>query len=306
MRVILEVLSGPDTGRFVAVPHGTEVVVGRRPPAHFVIDGDPTLSRAHFALACDPPRCLVRDLGSTVGTLLNGEPVDRAEVRSGDVIEAGQTSLIVRIDARASSPRPSTTPLAPIPDRARWEGPPTEEVASIDAESPADPALVRLRSQQDPLFAILDAARDPLVLVRLMGSGERYQSLYEGPKGERLAAAAPYLVALPRGSPFLEVLVRDGWGNSWGVYLTCLEPFEAIRKHLRRFLTVRTEAGKELLFRYYDPRVLRMFLPTCTVAELAEFFGPIRCYLIEEERGLGPRRFAPDGHAQAARTIAAR
>ena len=40
---------------------------------------------------------------------------------------------------------------------------------------------------------------------------------------------------------------------------------------------------KEVYFRFYDPRVLRTFLPTCTPEETTEFFGPVRSYLVEAE-----------------------
>ncbi len=45
------------------------------------------------------------------------------------------------------------------------------------------------------------------------------------------------------------------------------------------------EGGGTLLFRYYDPRVLRIFLPTCTPAELREFFGPLSRLYAEAEGG---------------------
>jgi hypothetical protein len=57
-------------------------------------------------------------------------------------------------------------------------------------------------------------------------------------------------------------------------------------KHLRKFLIVQSEEGKEMYFRYYDPRVLRVFLPTCEPAQLKEFFGPIEAFLAENEQGL--------------------
>ena len=38
-----------------------------------------------------------------------------------------------------------------------------------------------------------------------------------------------------------------------------------------------------MLFRYYDPRVLRAFLPTCTRDELRTVFGGIECFWIEGE-----------------------
>ena len=38
-----------------------------------------------------------------------------------------------------------------------------------------------------------------------------------------------------------------------------------------------------LYFRYYDPRVLRAWLPTCDPAQLAEFFGPVEFFIAEDE-----------------------
>lgn len=37
-----------------------------------------------------------------------------------------------------------------------------------------------------------------------------------------------------------------------------------------------------MLFRYYDPRVLRVFLPTCNKEELTNFFGPIQAFVLED------------------------
>jgi hypothetical protein len=50
---------------------------------------------------------------------------------------------------------------------------------------------------------------------------------------------------------------------------------------------VRTDAGQRLLFRFYDPRVLGPFLPTCDAAQLREMFGPVTAYMTE----------SPDGNA---------
>src|SRR5208337_1236090 len=151
-----------------------------------------------------------------------------------------------------------------------------------------DRVLEILRSQKEPLFAILDAARDPIVHLRIHECPEQKQSLYEGPEAARLSFVAPYLISLPKRSPFLEQLVREGWGNSWGVCLTCDRPFEEVRKHLRHFLTVELEGEhKKVLFRFYDPRVLRVFLPTCIPKEVLEFFGPIERYVVEgDERSV--------------------
>jgi hypothetical protein len=37
------------------------------------------------------------------------------------------------------------------------------------------------------------------------------------------------------------------------------------------------------LFRFYDPRVLRAFLPVCKSSELVQFFGPVAAFHCQTE-----------------------
>jgi hypothetical protein len=141
-----------------------------------------------------------------------------------------------------------------------------------------------LRNIGGPLFAVLDATRDPLrILVMLRSSGEEYQSLYEGMQGKMLEAFAPYLVRLPGDSRLLEALVAQGWGQNWGIFVVSAADFKTLRKHFRTFLMVKSPEGDRLYFRYYDPRTLRVYLPTCNAAETNFVFGPVAAYLCEDE-----------------------
>lgn len=257
MRLTLEIPAAADGPQAHTIEPGREVRFGRSAPSEIVLAWDPALSRQHFAVTFDGQAGRLRDLKSSHGTIVNEAPADEAGValNDGDQISAGGT--LFRVHLRETL------------------GPGKEE------GEPIPPAAEALREIQGPLYAVLDAARDPLVLGLLMQSGERFQSLYEGPKAQRYAAIAPYLVALPRDSSFLVQLVRMGWGKSWGIFLTCDRPFEEVRKHLRHFLTVELEGGKTVLFRFYDPRVLRQFLPTCTPEELLAFHGPVGRFLME-------------------------
>lgn len=161
---------------------------------------------------------------------------------------------------------------------------------------PPEQVLKVMRVEVDPLFAVLDAARDRRVLKLLKSAGEQYESLYEGPESKELAEVAPYLVSLPRDSALLEQLVREGWGKSWGLFLVSRLAFKDTRRHLRKFLMVEDEAtGKQLYFRFYDPRVLRPLLPTFTAEQRAEFFGPLESFLVEGEKGEVLRFKAPRG-----------
>ena len=49
-------------------------------------------------------------------------------------------------------------------------------------------------------------------------------------------------------------------------------------------LLVHDSRGDRLFFRYYDPRVLRVYLPTCTRDELRTVFGGIECFWMEDEK----------------------
>jgi hypothetical protein len=287
MKVILEVTSGPDAPRSFVIEPGEEVRIGRTPPARILLAKDRTVSRVHFALNCDGRSCRIRDLGSTHGTTVNGLRVADAYLAEGDLIVAGTTGLRVSIGEDLS------TEGLPRGDDTGWPDalPATEHRRIVEtgdhevlAQEPTlhDRVLDVLRSQKEPLFAILDAARDPLVYLRITACKERKQSLYEGPEADRLSFFAPYLISLPRNSPFLEQLVREGWGNAWGVYLSCDKPFEEVRRHLRHFLMVELgEKKQKVLFRFYDPRVLREFLPTCSGDQAPQFFGPIGSILLE-------------------------
>ena len=148
-----------------------------------------------------------------------------------------------------------------------------------------------LAQHQAPMFALLDAARHDMVLPTILQSGLTHRSLYEGWQGEGLSDVAPYLVEVPPDAPFLDAILELGWGDSWGTFLFTTEDFFSVRRHLRRFLKVQSEDGKRLLFRFYDPRVLRGYLPTCTPDELAAFMGPISWWVTEGPHGETLLRF---------------
>jgi hypothetical protein len=132
-------------------------------------------------------------------------------------------------------------------------------------------ALTRLwphgdRPEDDQVHAIVDGARDPRIFELLLRTGLEYTCLFAGRLSPSLRAAAPYLVHLAPGVNFTRQFFSEGWGNSWGVLTVAPADvtLPRLRRHLRTLLRVQDEAGRKLLFRFYDPRVLRVYLPTCT------------------------------------------
>ena len=87
-------------------------------------------------------------------------------------------------------------------------------------------------------------------------------------------------------SPFLHAW-SAALGRNGGVLLQSAATLDDLSAHLRKIFVVRDEQEQEYFFRYYDPRVLRVYLPTCTGAELDEFFGPVQRWLVEASAGDG-------------------
>ena len=55
------------------------------------------------------------------------------------------------------------------------------------------------------------------------------------------------------------------------------------------------EDGAVFYFRFYDPRVMRLYLPTCLEKELRTVFGPVRAFFIEAENDEEFEEFRFDG-----------
>jgi len=136
-------------------------------------------------------------------------------------------------------------------------------------------------SEGESTYAILDGASVPGLLEKLAVAPEEHACLYRGELEPDLAHTAPYLVKLRPESPLTEWILGEGWGQHWGIFAITPASLEAFRRHLRGFLRVRDHKGQILYFRYYDPRVLSVYLPTCNIRELRFVFGPATSYVCE-------------------------
>ena len=130
-------------------------------------------------------------------------------------------------------------------------------------------------------YTILDAARDDKIYPELINADIDSLCLYLGDKAVELANVAPYLLSLKKEDPFTQWLMDTGWGKSWGIFLQSPASLPELQRHFRKFLMVYDEKGTPLYFRYYDPRVLRVYLPTCNESDLQILFGPVERYYVE-------------------------
>ena len=91
----LRVVQGPRELKGVSLPLTSPVVIGRSPGADIVI-GDDFVSGRHARLTPSGADVVVEDLGSTNGTLLNGQRIAMPMVvKAGDVIDIGAVRLEV-------------------------------------------------------------------------------------------------------------------------------------------------------------------------------------------------------------------
>lgn len=160
------------------------------------------------------------------------------------------------------------------------------------------------RGERGDIWMIVDFARDRRIFPMLLATSLEYTCLYSGNLAPALAMAAPYLVKLEFDQKDSRRLLKASWGNSWGVFLKCDTNTKTLRSHLREFLLVRGPSAKMLVFRYYDPRVLRVYLPTCYPDELRQVFGPIECFGMEDTNAETLLQFSFEKQKLVTKTIA--
>jgi hypothetical protein len=133
--------------------------------------------------------------------------------------------------------------------------------------------LDRIQHTSSPCFAITDAARDDAILKFIQENNDAVHCLYRGDAKIRLANYAPYLFRVDPGDSAIHRFLSNGWGLNWYILLTSSYPIDEVLTQLRKTLIVNSETGKALYFRFYDPRVLRSYLPLCSQADITKLMG---------------------------------
>jgi len=145
------------------VEAGKACLVGRGKPARFMVPDDEAMADVHFSLehigdTCrlrnmgdEGDTCRLRNMGDEGDTLLNGRPVQEAELRPGDEITAGQTVFVLALDTGkkdgpGEQPKADDEPtghatVPAMPKAGSWGVPATPAAASPggQAEDAHDP-----------------------------------------------------------------------------------------------------------------------------------------------------------------------
>ena len=158
-----------------------------------------------------------------------------------------------------------------------------------------DELLEKVR--QAILYAVVDAADAPAVPEYLQSlEPSNWKCLYQGKSLRDYWAVAPYLVRVtPEVLHWIpESLDRD----SWGIFVQSTVGFNETYSHLRKLQMTRHPDGRISYFRYYDPRVIGVFLKMLTAEQMHQVFGPFEAfvYSCEEQLLKAP---APESHANA-------
>src|SRR5262249_3872012 len=98
MQMQLVVVAGPDQGRTFPMSENSAHDIGRGKDSITKLQ-DPRVSRKHCVLEAFDGKVCLKDGESVGGTLVNHKPIKLVELRPGDVIQIGDTTL--RFDAKA-------------------------------------------------------------------------------------------------------------------------------------------------------------------------------------------------------------
>ena len=262
---LLRVVEGPRKGAAFPVTVGA-TTVGRERDATIVID-HPTVSRRHFEITVREDGTFAADLGSSSGLFVNGVRVGHIRLKVGDELRAGL--VLLTLESAAVEPIAVFVDVKPALDPT----PPLLVEGTLLANLHA--ALTRT-----PLYAVVDGAQafELAFAARLMG--HRVYTLFTGDLAPTAAQFGPLLVALDGPSAFLLRWVEH-LGKHPGVLLESGADLSTLYAHLRQIFIATDEEGAEYFFRFYDPRVLPIFLPTCRADELRDFFGPVTRWVVE-------------------------
>ena len=122
------------------------IKLGKVPSAHLKLD-DETVSRMHAIIEVNGPGDVsIIDLGSTKGTFVNGQKVNKAKLQSGDTIVVGETRIELAIgaseeDEATSVNTPAAPPVDVVASSPRPAAPPMAQTMTAPAAPPPRPAV---------------------------------------------------------------------------------------------------------------------------------------------------------------------
>ncbi|HLJ91416.1 MAG TPA: DUF4123 domain-containing protein [Candidatus Angelobacter sp.] len=129
-------------------------------------------------------------------------------------------------------------------------------------------------------FAILDPCMVSETIKKAEEAGqERAVSLFNQTPLEEYFTLAPYVFRADEA--LLEWIPKQ---NS--VLVFAKVSLQELAAHLQFFLMAALPDRRRWYFRFYDPRILKAYLPSCDLSELSRFYGPIRAFGFHQEENI--------------------
>lgn len=137
----------------------------------------------------------------------------------------------------------------------------------------------------ETLWAIVDGATSRKLRTRLSEEQPVHACLLGNDLKPDLAEVAPYLIEMKPPNGIAGWVFGEGWGHHWGIFLAAKGPLAPLVAHFKTLLVVKLPTGKTAHFRFFDPRILQIFLPTCDQAQVDALFGPVSQFFFEGRGG---------------------
>lgn len=136
------------------------------------------------------------------------------------------------------------------------------------------------------VFGVIDCAALPGLHTHLANEAES-RPLFAGIIPPDLLANVPHIVRFAPQSALLAAMSSgDPRFRTLGVICAAPTDLWSLRHALRRYLQAMLPDGRVVLFRFYDPRVLPVWLSTLEGTELALWFDPVTDWLAPGAEGI--------------------
>lgn len=133
-------------------------------------------------------------------------------------------------------------------------------------------------SQQGVRYALVDSTRHEQ-LYNYITEHAVYQCLYSDIEAIRLARYAPYCIDLDRSPAFIShwfAHAGQGWSLHWGWLFQSRLSLVELQHHFKKISHIQLPNKQQLLWRFYDPRVLKKTLPGLSHAQTSDAFGVLQ------------------------------
>jgi serine/threonine protein kinase len=160
MKLRIIVIAGPDAGRSFDLDPGQTLLIGRGEKSEARL-GDPSVSRVHFEIGNDGENVVVADRGSSSGTFIDGNKIEKGSVPVGGVIQAGDTRM--RIESADSTMQT----VAPVAKRDTAEAKPLPELVGSKLGPYMLTGIIG-RGNSGVVFKAHDAEKDRLAAIKVL------------------------------------------------------------------------------------------------------------------------------------------